>query len=149
MVSAVPAASLERSAFYAHMMDLYDRYDFLVLPSAQVRAARDTFKAEAATYQAVVLEALGQVGGLGELTVLGQDAAGGKGTLDVGRREGERHVELLEQAADAGNAPVDAVLPERLVHEVRITGHHVGAVDRALAEAELLDEQAEADRADR
>jgi NodT family efflux transporter outer membrane factor (OMF) lipoprotein len=29
--------------------------------SAQVRAARDTFKAEAATYQAVVLEALGQV----------------------------------------------------------------------------------------
>jgi NodT family efflux transporter outer membrane factor (OMF) lipoprotein len=28
---------------------------------AQVRAARDTFKAEAATYQAVVLEALGQV----------------------------------------------------------------------------------------
>ena len=30
------AASLERSAFYAHMLDLYDRYDFLVLPSAQV-----------------------------------------------------------------------------------------------------------------
>ena len=28
---------------------------------AQVRAARDAFKAEAATYQAVVLEALGQV----------------------------------------------------------------------------------------
>jgi outer membrane protein TolC len=28
---------------------------------AQVRAARDVFKAEAATYQAVVLEALGQV----------------------------------------------------------------------------------------
>ena len=30
------AASLERSAFYAHLMDLFNRYDFLVLPSAQV-----------------------------------------------------------------------------------------------------------------
>jgi amidase len=34
------AASLERSAFYAHIMDLYDRYDFLVLPGAQSGPSR-------------------------------------------------------------------------------------------------------------
>ncbi|MBS0444659.1 MAG: amidase [Proteobacteria bacterium] len=30
------AASLERSAFYAHMLTLFERHDFLVLPTAQV-----------------------------------------------------------------------------------------------------------------
>ena len=58
----------------------------------------------------------------------------------------ERNIQFLEQPADARDAPVDGVLTERLVHEVRIAGHHVRAEDRALAEAELLDEQGEADR---
>ena len=61
------------------------------------------------------------------------------------QHDGERDVQLLEQPADAGNAPVDAVLPEGLVDEIRIAAHHVRPVDRALAEAELLDEEGKAD----
>ena len=43
------------------------------------------------------------------------------------------------------NAPVDRILTERLVHEVRIARRKIWAEDRALAEAELLDEEREAD----
>ena len=62
------------------------------------------------------------------------------------QHDGERNIQFLEQPADARDAPVDRVLTESLVHEVRVAGHHVRAEDRALAEAELLDEQREADR---
>jgi NodT family efflux transporter outer membrane factor (OMF) lipoprotein len=67
------SASVTRQALQAgglfHQFDtLLDAGGALALPifeggaqAAQVRAARDTFKAEAATYRAVVLEALGQV----------------------------------------------------------------------------------------
>ncbi len=61
------------------------------------------------------------------------------------QHDGERNLQLLEQPADARDAPVDPVLTERLVHEVRIAGREVRAEHRALAEAELLDEQSEAD----
>ena len=51
----------------------------------------------------------------------------------------------LNSRPTRGNAPVDAVLPEGLVDEIRIAAHHVRPVDRALAEAELLDEEGKAD----
>jgi NodT family efflux transporter outer membrane factor (OMF) lipoprotein len=67
------SASVTREALQAgglfHQFDtLWDTGSTLALPifeggaqAAQVRAARDAFKAEAATYRSVVLEALGQV----------------------------------------------------------------------------------------
>ena len=58
----------------------------------------------------------------------------------------ERNIQFLEQPADARDAPVDRVLTESLVHEVRVAGRQVRAEDRALAEAELLDEKRKADR---
>ena len=57
------------------------------------------------------------------------------------QRDAERNTQLLEQPADARNAPVDGVLAERLIDEIRVAGRQVRAKDRALAEAELLDEQ--------
>lgn len=57
----------------------------------------------------------------------------------------ERNVQLLEQSADARNTPVDPVLAEGLIHQIRVAGRQVRAKDRALAEAELLDKQDEAE----
>ena len=57
----------------------------------------------------------------------------------------ERNVQLLEHAADARDAPVDPVLAEGLVHEVRIAVRQIRPENRTLAETELLDEQGEAD----
>jgi hypothetical protein len=51
-----------------------------------------------------------------------------------------RNIQFPEQSADARDAPVDRVLTESLVHEVGIAARQVRAEDRALAEAELLDE---------
>ncbi len=56
------------------------------------------------------------------------------------QHDAERNVQFLEQPADARDAPVDRVLTESLVHEVRVAGRQVRAEHRALAEAELLDE---------
>src|SRR6202040_4228829 len=56
----------------------------------------------------------------------------------------ERNVRLLEDPADARDAPVDRVLAECLIHEVRVAGCQVRAEDGALAEAKLLDKQREA-----
>src|SRR6266481_9524970 len=53
----------------------------------------------------------------------------------------ERNLQFLEQPTNAWDAPVDRVLTKGLVHEVRVAGYHVRAVDRALTEAELLNEQ--------
>src|SRR5712672_1100321 len=60
--------------------------------------------------------------------------------------DGERNIQFLEQPADARDAPVDRVLTEGLIHEIRVAGRQVRAENRTLAEAELLDEQREADR---
>ena len=61
------------------------------------------------------------------------------------QHDAERNVQFLEQPADARDAPVDRVLAEGFVHEVRVAGRQVRPEDRTLAEAELLDEQGEAD----
>src|SRR5262249_47467374 len=49
------------------------------------------------------------------------------------------------QAADPRVAPVDRVLTKRLVYEVGTAGREIRTQDRSLAEAELFDEQGEAD----
>lgn len=61
------------------------------------------------------------------------------------QHDGERNIELLEQPADARDSPVDRVLAKCLVHEVRTPAREVRTQHRALPEAELLDEQSEAD----
>src|SRR5260370_17572349 len=73
----------------------------------------------------------------------GRRVVGGKFCV---QHDGERNIQFLEQPRDARDAPVDRVLTESLVDEVRVAGRHVRAEDRALAEAELLYEQREADR---
>ena len=57
----------------------------------------------------------------------------------------ERNVQFLEYAADAREAPVDPVLAEGLIHQVRIAVRQVRPKNRPLAETELLDKQGEAD----
>jgi hypothetical protein len=66
------------------------------------------------------------------------------GKLGV-QHDAERNIQLLEQSADARDAPVDRVLAKCLVHQVRVAGRQVRTEYRALAEAELFDEQREAD----
>ena len=61
------------------------------------------------------------------------------------QHDGERNIELLEQPADARDAPVDRVLAKCLVDEVRVAARQIRAEHRPLAEAELFDEQREAD----
>jgi len=66
--AAVTREALQAGGLFHHFDTLWDTGGALALPifaggaqAAQVRAARDAFKAEAATYRSVVLEALGQV----------------------------------------------------------------------------------------
>jgi hypothetical protein len=54
--------------------------------------------------------------------------------------DAERDIQFLEQPRNAQVAPGDRVLAESLVHEVGIASRQVRAEDRALAEAEYLDE---------
>src|SRR6185369_14995541 len=62
------------------------------------------------------------------------------------QHDAERDIQFPEQSADARNAPVDGVLTKSFVHEVRVAACQVRAEHRALTEAELLDEEYEADR---
>src|SRR5271156_1515181 len=55
----------------------------------------------------------------------------------------ERRTQFLEQPADTDDAPVDAILPKRFVHEVRIAARQIRPIHGALAEAKFLDEQRE------
>src|SRR5262249_42539755 len=58
----------------------------------------------------------------------------------------ERNIQLLEQPADARNAPVDRVLTECLVHEVGVAARQIRTRHRGLPGDELFHEQREADR---
>ena len=62
------------------------------------------------------------------------------------QHDAEWNIELLEHPPNARDAPVDRVLAECLVHEVGVAGRQVRSQYRALPEAELLDEQREANR---
>lgn len=53
--------------------------------------------------------------------------------------DAQRNIQFLEQPADAADAPVDPILTESLVHEVRVAGRQVRPEDRALTKAELFD----------
>src|SRR5262249_6859340 len=54
-------------------------------------------------------------------------------------------IELLEQPADARDAPVDPVLAKCLVDEVRVAARQIRAERRPPAETGLFDEQREGD----
>jgi NodT family efflux transporter outer membrane factor (OMF) lipoprotein len=86
---------------------------------AQVRAARDTFKAEAATYQAVVLEALGQVAD--DLWALQYDAQ----ILTVDRHSMEVAFEALklqQQSYSVGTTTVlNLIAAERTYAQARLS----------------------------
>ena len=57
--------------------------------------------------------------------------------------DSERRIQFLEQPADTDDTLVDAILPKRFVHEVRIAARQIRPIHGALAEAEFLDEQRE------
>src|SRR5262249_19684169 len=61
------------------------------------------------------------------------------------QHDAERDIQLFEQAPDPRDAPVDGVLAKRLVHEIGAAARKIRTQDGALAEAELFDEQGEAD----
>jgi NodT family efflux transporter outer membrane factor (OMF) lipoprotein len=86
---------------------------------AQVRAARDAFKAEAATYQAVVLEALGQVAD--DLWALQYDAQ----TLTVDRHSMEvalQALKLQQQSYSVGTTTVlNLIVAERTYAQARLS----------------------------
>jgi NodT family efflux transporter outer membrane factor (OMF) lipoprotein len=86
---------------------------------AQVRAARDAFRAEAATYQAVVLEALGQVAD--DLWALQYDAQ----TLTVDRHSMDVAFEALklqQQSYSVGTTTVlNLIVAERTYAQARLS----------------------------
>ena len=86
---------------------------------AQVRAARDTFRAEAATYQAVVLEALGQVAD--DLWALQYDAQ----TLTVDRHSMDvafESLKLQQQSYSVGTTTVlNLIAAERTYAQARLS----------------------------
>jgi outer membrane protein TolC len=86
---------------------------------AQVRAARDAFKAEAATYQAVVLEALGQVAD--DLWALQYDAQ----ILTVDRHSMDVALEALklqQQSYSVGTTTVlNLIVAERTYAQARLS----------------------------
>ena len=58
----------------------------------------------------------------------------------------ERHALFHEELADTRDTPLDGVLAERLVDNIRIARHHVGAQVRPVPVTPHLDVEDEADR---
>jgi NodT family efflux transporter outer membrane factor (OMF) lipoprotein len=124
-------ASLSREALRA--ADLFHQFDTLWAAGgsltqplfkggalrAQVRAARDAFKADAATYQAVVLEALGQVAD--DLWALQYDAQ----TLTVDRHSMDVAFEALklqQQSYSVGTTTaLNLIVAERTYAQARLS----------------------------
>jgi NodT family efflux transporter outer membrane factor (OMF) lipoprotein len=125
------SASITREALRA--ADLFHQFDTLWAAGgsltqpifkggalrAQVRAARDAFKAEAATYQAVVLEALGQV--TDDLWALQYDAQ----ILSVDRHSMDVAFEALklqQQSYSVGTTTVlNLIAAERIYAQARLS----------------------------
>ena len=124
-------ASLSREALRA--ADLFHQFDTLWSAGgsltqplfkggalrAQVRASRDAFKAEAATYQAVVLEALGQVAD--DLWALQYDAQ----TLTVDRHSMDvalQALKLQQQSYSVGTTTaLNLIVAERTYAQARLS----------------------------
>lgn len=125
------SASVTREALQAgglfHQFDtLFDAGGALALPifeggaqAAQVRAARDTFRAQAATYRSVVLEALGQVAD--DLWALQYDAE----LLTVDRHSVDVSLEALklqQKSYAVGTTDVlDLISAERTYAQARLS----------------------------
>ncbi len=102
---------------------------------AQVRAARDAFKAEAATYQAVVLEALGQVAD--DLWALQYDAQ----TLTVDRHSMDvafESLKLQQQSYSVGTTTaLNLIAAERTYAQARLS-YVIARVQQFTDSASLL-----------